>query len=75
MRTDAVNLIRLSLRSQKLDDAQLVWMLAHYGHTPGTVRAARYRMMKRGEVRFSRECRENGNGQVTKKWELAPNSQ
>ena len=70
MRKDAVNLIRMSLRSQKLDDAQLIFVLSHYGHTAGTVRAARYRMMKRGEIRFSHECRENGNGQVTKKWEL-----
>ena len=72
MRTDAVNLIRMSLRSQKLDDAQLVFVLSHYGHKPGKVRATRYRMMKRGEIQFSRECRENGRGRVTKKWELAP---
>lgn len=72
---DAESLIRRLLRTERLDDAQLIWVLSHYGHSAGTVRSARYRLMKRGEVRFSRECRENGHGQVTKKWELAPKPQ
>ena len=73
MRKDAVSLIRMSIRDRPLDDAQLAFVLSHYGHSAGKTKAARYRMLKRGEIRFSRHCRLNGRGQASKQWELDPN--
>jgi hypothetical protein len=72
MRTDPASLITMLLRSQRLDDAQLIFVLSHYGHSAGKVRATRYRMLKRGEIRFSRMCRVTRRGHVTKQWELSP---
>lgn len=66
--------IRRSLEHHApLSDAQLCWMMrVGWGISAGTTKALRYRMMKRGEIRFAKRTTVTSRGQAVKLWELDP---
>lgn len=73
MRRDRRKLIRWALHYHApLSDAQLCWLMEHFGLKPSATRHLRYEMTRRGEVRFARRVIATARGRVQKLWELAP---
>lgn len=55
-----------------LSDAQLCWLMGHFGLNPATTRKLRYELTNRGYVRFAKKSYRTGRGQMVCMWELTP---
>ena len=73
MRQDHRKLMRRIVRRHApLSDAQLAFVLKHFGMKPGSVRSLRHRMTKSGEIRFANKTTRTSRGQAVCLWEAAP---
>jgi hypothetical protein len=73
LRPDRHKLIRKALAYHApLSDAQLCWLMGHFGLKPAATRRIRYEMVKRGEARFAGKSYRTGRGQMVCMWELQP---
>jgi hypothetical protein len=55
-----------------MSDAQLAWLLEHFGMKPATTKKLRHKLTVASEVRFARKVKITESGHVQKLWELVP---
>jgi hypothetical protein len=73
MRPNRYKLIRKALEHHApMSDAQLCWLMGHFGLKPATTRRLRYELTRSGDVRFAKKSYRTGRGQMVCMWELAP---
>lgn len=74
MRPDRRKLIRKALEHHApMSDAQLCWLMVHFGLKPATTRGLRYRMTRAGEIRaVDNKVQRTAKGRLVNLWELAP---
>jgi hypothetical protein len=73
MRPDRRKLIRKALKYHApMSDAQLCWLLSHFGMKSASTKRLRHKMTEAGEIRFARKAERTSRGQAVCLWELAP---
>ena len=73
MRPDRRKLIRKALKHHApLSDAQLAWLMGHFGLKPATTMKLRRALTKAGEVRFAQKGYRTERGQMVCMWEMNP---